>query len=151
MVGDAARHDVVVTIEDGFRQGGAGTGIETALRDMEAECKVEVMGVPVMYIPHAKPDKILSEFGLDAQALGFLTSTYFATFAAMQLVLGVALDRYGPRRVQTALLVVAALGSGVFAVAQDVATLESRGDGLRLDRTRLGETRRGDPALDGIA
>jgi 1-deoxy-D-xylulose-5-phosphate synthase len=69
MVGDAARHDVVVTIEDGFRQGGAGTGIETALRDMEAECKVEVMGVPVMYIPHAKPDKILSEFGLDAHGI----------------------------------------------------------------------------------
>ncbi|MCL1587094.1 MAG: 1-deoxy-D-xylulose-5-phosphate synthase [Actinomycetia bacterium] len=66
---DAAGHDVVVTIEDGFRQGGAGTGIETALCDMEADCKVEVMGVPVMYIPHAKPDKILSEFGLDAQGI----------------------------------------------------------------------------------
>ncbi len=63
------------------------------------------------------------EFGLDAQALGFLTSTYFATFAAMQLVLGVLLDRYGPRRVQAALLVVAAAGSALFAVGQDVATL----------------------------
>jgi len=69
MLEDAAGHDVVVTIEDGFRQGGAGTGVETALCDMEAECKVEVMGVPVMYIPHAKPDKILSEFGLDAQGI----------------------------------------------------------------------------------
>jgi len=69
MLEDAAGHDVVITIEDGFRQGGAGTGIETALCDMEAECKVEVMGVPVMYIPHAKPDKILSEFGLDAQGI----------------------------------------------------------------------------------
>jgi 1-deoxy-D-xylulose-5-phosphate synthase len=69
LLDDAARHDVVVTIEDGFRQGGAGTGIETALCDMEAVCKVEVMGVPVMYIPHAKPDKILSEFGLDAQGI----------------------------------------------------------------------------------
>ena len=66
---DAAAHDVVVTIEDGFRQGGAGTGIETALRDMEAECRIDVMGVPVRYIPHAKPDKILSEFGLDAQGI----------------------------------------------------------------------------------
>jgi len=69
MLEDAAGHDVVITIEDGFRQGGAGTGIETALCDMEADCKVEVMGVPVMYIPHAKPDKILSEFGLDAQGI----------------------------------------------------------------------------------
>lgn len=63
------------------------------------------------------------EFGLDAQDLGFLTSTYFATFAAMQLVLGVALDRYGPRRIQAALLVVAAIGSGLFAIGHDVATL----------------------------
>jgi 1-deoxy-D-xylulose-5-phosphate synthase len=69
MLADAATHDVVITIEDGFRQGGAGTGIETALCDMEAQCHIEVMGVPVMYIPHAKPDKILGEFGLDAQGI----------------------------------------------------------------------------------
>jgi 1-deoxy-D-xylulose-5-phosphate synthase len=69
MLADAAAHDVVVTIEDGFRQGGAGTGVETALRDMEADCRIDVMGVPVMYIPHAKPDKILSEFGLDAPGI----------------------------------------------------------------------------------
>jgi 1-deoxy-D-xylulose-5-phosphate synthase len=69
LLADAATHDVVVTIEDGFRQGGAGTGIETALRDMEAKCRIEVMGVPVMYIPHAKPDKILREFGLDAHGI----------------------------------------------------------------------------------
>ena len=31
------------------------------------------------------------DFGRDAQALGFLTTTYFATFAAMQPVRGVAL------------------------------------------------------------
>ncbi len=66
MLEDAARHDVVMTIEDGFREGGAGTCIQTALEDMGATCQVEVMGVPIRYIPHAKPDKILSELGLDA-------------------------------------------------------------------------------------
>jgi len=69
MLTDASTHDLVVTIEDGFRQGGAGTGIETALHDMDAQCRVEVMGVPVSYIPHAKPDKILSELGLDAPGI----------------------------------------------------------------------------------
>ena len=64
-----------------------------------------------------------SEFGLDAEGLGFLTGIYFATFAAMQPVLGVVLDRYGPRRVQALLLVVAAIGAGVFAVGQDVVML----------------------------
>lgn len=69
MLEDAARHEVVITIEDGFRQGGAGTGIRTALEDMGASCRVEVMGVPVKFIPHAKPDKILRELGLDAQGI----------------------------------------------------------------------------------
>lgn len=69
MLEDAARHEVVVTVEDGFRQGGAGTGIQTALKDMGATCRVEVMGVPVTYIAHAKPDKILRDLGLDATGI----------------------------------------------------------------------------------
>jgi len=69
MIDDAASHDVVITIEDGFREGGAGTGIQTALKDVEAPCRIEVMGVPIEYIPHAKPDKILSELGLDAEGI----------------------------------------------------------------------------------
>ena len=59
---------------------------------------------------------LVQEFGLDAADLGFLTSVYFVTFAAMQLPLGVILDRYGPRKVQAALLVVAAIGAALFAV-----------------------------------
>lgn len=55
--------------------------------------------------------------GLDAGALGLLTSAYFLTFAAAQLPLGLLLDRYGPRRVEAALLVVAAAGAVVFAMA----------------------------------
>jgi 1-deoxy-D-xylulose-5-phosphate synthase len=69
MLEDAAVHRVVVTIEDGFRQGGAGTGIQTALKDMNATCRVDVMGVPVTYITHAKPDKILRDLGLDATGI----------------------------------------------------------------------------------
>ena len=69
MLIDAGNHDVVITVEDGFRQGGAGTVIETALRDMESASRVDVMGVPVRYIPHAKPDKILRELGLDAAGI----------------------------------------------------------------------------------
>jgi 1-deoxy-D-xylulose-5-phosphate synthase len=69
MLDDAAGHDLVVTVEDGFREGGAGTGIETALRDRRAACRVEVLGVPVDYIPHAAPDVILSRLGLDADGI----------------------------------------------------------------------------------
>lgn len=55
--------------------------------------------------------------GLDAGALGLLTSTYFLTFAAAQLPLGLLLDRFGPRKVEAILLVVAAVGAVVFAMA----------------------------------
>ena len=56
-----------------------------------------------------------SELGLGADDLGLLTSVYFLTFAAAQIPIGILLDRYGPRRIQSALLVVAAFGSALFA------------------------------------
>jgi sugar phosphate permease len=59
------------------------------------------------------------ELGLDAGDLGLLTSVYFVTFAAAQIPIGILLDRYGPRRVQSALLVVAAVGSALFAVSDN--------------------------------
>ena len=55
----------MVTVEDGFRQGGAGTAIETALRDEGSNVTVKVLGVPIEYIDHANPDIILTRMGLD--------------------------------------------------------------------------------------
>jgi MFS family permease len=40
--------------------------------------------------------ELSSELMLDAADLGFLTSVYFLTFAAVQLPVGVWLDRYRP-------------------------------------------------------
>ncbi|GGX76574.1 MFS transporter [Pseudoduganella dura] len=48
--------------------------------------------------------------------LGLLTSAYFLAFAVAQLPVGIALDRYGPRRVQFPMLLLAALGTVGFAV-----------------------------------
>src|SRR5688500_3352234 len=53
--------------------------------------------------------ELTDEFGLSAGALGFLTSAYFLTFAGAQLPLGILMDRYGPRRVNATMLLVAAL------------------------------------------
>jgi MFS family permease len=60
---------------------------------------------------------LATEMGLGADDLGLLTSVYFVTFAAAQIPIGILLDRYGPRRVQSVLLVVAAVGSTLFAVS----------------------------------
>lgn len=68
------------------------------------------------------PD-LVADVGLAAGGLGLLTSAYFLTFAAAQLPLGVLLDRVGPRRTEAALLVFAAAGAAVFALAEGEAAL----------------------------
>lgn len=64
-----------------------------------------------------------SELGLDDAAIGIVTSMYLATFVLAQLPAGVALDRFGPRRVAPVMLLVTALGAAVFALGHDVVTL----------------------------
>ncbi|MGE0213011.1 MAG: MFS transporter [Parvibaculaceae bacterium] len=70
----------------------------------------------------AAPD-LVRDLGLSASELGFLAATYPLAFAAFQLPLGSLLDRFGPRRVQTALVCVTALGALVFATGKDFAML----------------------------
>jgi MFS family permease len=64
---------------------------------------------------------LATEFGLNAGGLGLLTSVYFLAFALFQLPLGLLLDRYGPRRVNATLLLVAAAGGTWFAFAHSAA------------------------------
>jgi len=68
------------------------------------------------------PD-LVSDLGLGPDTLGLLTASYFLTFAAFQIPLGVLLDRHGPRVVEASLLLFAAAGAALFAVAEDSATL----------------------------
>ena len=68
------------------------------------------------------PD-LVRDVGVDPASLGLLTSAYFLAFAAAQLPLGMLLDRYGPRRVEAALLLFAAAGAMVFARADSLAGL----------------------------
>ena len=67
--------------------------------------------------------ELTQAFGLSPGALGFLTSAYFLTFAGAQLPLGILMDRYGPRRVNAVMLLVAALGAVVFAFAAGLPVL----------------------------
>jgi len=68
------------------------------------------------------PD-LIADLGLGASALGLLTAAYFLTFAAFQLPLGILLDHYGPRRVEASLLVFAAAGAALFAIAPNTPAL----------------------------
>ncbi len=66
--------------------------------------------------------ELSSELALDAADLGLLTSVYFLTFAAVQLPVGIWLDRFGPRRVQGVLLLFAAAGAILFSLSKGFAT-----------------------------
>ena len=74
------------------------------------------------------PD-LTQELALSASDLGLLTSAYFLAFGLAQIPLGIALDRYGPRRINACLLLLAAAGSVVFALGDSMLEL-SLGRGL---------------------
>lgn len=71
------------------------------------------------------------ELHLGDNALGLLTSTYFLAFGAAQLPLGMLLDRFGPRRVEAGLLLIAAAGAASFGLADGLG-------GLALGRALIG-------------
>lgn len=64
-----------------------------------------------------------AELQLSASELGLLAGAYFLGFAAMQLPLGSALDRFGPKRVLLVFLAVAVVGCSAFALADSFIAL----------------------------
>lgn len=64
-----------------------------------------------------------AELGLKAADLGLLAGAYFLGFSALQLPLGQALDRLGPKRVLLGLTTLAVLGCAAFAMAQSLPGL----------------------------
>ncbi len=64
-----------------------------------------------------------AELGLNAGDLGLLAGAYFFGFAFMQLPLGRALDRIGPRRVLIVFITVAVAGCVAFAIARSFTAL----------------------------
>ena len=68
------------------------------------------------------PD-LAREIGLSAAEIGLLSSAFFFSFAAAQIPLGIALDRYGPRRCMLLCAAVALLGTVLFAMATTLTGL----------------------------
>lgn len=68
------------------------------------------------------PD-LSAELGLQPAAFGTITSAYFAAFALAQVPIGIALDRWGPRRTHAFLLLFAIAGACVFASAHTILGL----------------------------
>jgi MFS family permease len=74
---------------------------------------------------------LVREFSLTASQLGLMTSLFYVVFALVQLPLGGALDRWGPRWVTSGLMLFAAAGSLVFSAGSGFG-------GLALGRALIG-------------
>ena len=71
MLADAADHELVITIEDGLRDGGIGAAIADSLSKLAPTGgpAVRVLGVPTVHLPHGKPETILARLGLDVDGI----------------------------------------------------------------------------------
>jgi MFS family permease len=67
--------------------------------------------------------ELTRDFALTAPQLAFLSSAYYLAFGLAQLPLGLALDRFGPRRVVGSLMALTAAGAAGFALAGGFTTL----------------------------
>ena len=76
MLRDAARAPLIVTVEDGVRDGGAGAHIADALAALDegrVSPPVLTLGTPDHYISQAKPARIHAELGLDGHGIAAAT------------------------------------------------------------------------------
>jgi 1-deoxy-D-xylulose-5-phosphate synthase len=65
----AAKHRLVVTIEDGIRVGGIGTRIRQAMRAAQVDTALNEIGLPDEFLEHATREQILERVGLSPQAI----------------------------------------------------------------------------------
>lgn len=63
---------------------------------------------------------LAEDLDLSAGDLGWLSSAFFLSFTAMQIPLGICLDRYGARRTESSLLLIAACGALIISMGQSL-------------------------------
>ena len=73
--------------------------------------------------PAVLAPELRRELGLSPETLGLVFGIFFIAFTLVHLPVGALLDRYGPRRVMTAMLLVSAGGTFVFATGENAGVL----------------------------
>ena len=79
----AARHDALVTLEEGAIMGGAGSAVMEALAAAKAVVPVLQLGLPDVFIEHGDPAKLLSLQGLDAEGIRLAIAARFGPAPAL--------------------------------------------------------------------
>lgn len=73
--------------------------------------------------PSVMIDPLMRDLSVGAAVLGNLSAFYFYAYAGLQIPVGMAVDRWGPRRVLAAAASFCALGSLCFALSETVGLL----------------------------
>lgn len=71
--------------------------------------------------PSVMTADLMQAFAVNGCALGVLSATYYNAYALMQIPLGIAMDRFGPRIVLALACLTAACGTLIFAQAETLA------------------------------
>ncbi|MGH3828676.1 MAG: transketolase C-terminal domain-containing protein, partial [Pseudonocardiaceae bacterium] len=74
----AARHRLVVSVEDGGRHGGFGWSLAAALRDAEIDVPCRDLGIPQRFLAHGSRDEVLTDLGLTAQGVARAVTGWMA-------------------------------------------------------------------------
>lgn len=67
--------------------------------------------------PSIMTTTLMSSFNINGVQLGNLAASYFYAYLIMQIPAGMLLDKFGPRKVTTIAIIVAAIGNFIFATA----------------------------------
>ncbi len=101
------------------RTGGAGSvSVMSAILLVGVLCAIHTMSQFLRTSIGVIAPDIALEVGLTASGIGLLSSSFFFSFAATQVPLGVAIDRFGPRLVLLVSTGIAVAGTIVFATAK---------------------------------
>jgi len=77
----AAEHDLIVTVEEGCVQGGAGSAVAETLAAAGIAKQLLILGLPDQFVEHGDPAKLLSLCGLDAAGIEQSVRTRLAATA----------------------------------------------------------------------
>ncbi|MFK8010809.1 MAG: 1-deoxy-D-xylulose-5-phosphate synthase [Marinicellaceae bacterium] len=64
-----SKHDVLVTVEDNVIKGGAGSGVNEFLNQIQSSVKVLNLGLPDIYQDHGSREDLLEEAGIDSAGI----------------------------------------------------------------------------------
>ncbi|MBM7050689.1 MULTISPECIES: 1-deoxy-D-xylulose-5-phosphate synthase [unclassified Rothia (in: high G+C Gram-positive bacteria)] len=69
VIEEAAKHRIVVSLEDGVRAGGVGSRIRQEMRAAGVDTALNELGLPADFIKHASREEILDEVGLNPEQI----------------------------------------------------------------------------------